>query len=59
MLNKIILDEDIGLKNNEPCKIINRFGARGIVVDNDKIAIFYKKNKNEYKLPGARRKRIS
>ncbi len=35
----------------EPKKI--RLGARGIVVRNDnKIAIFYKENKNQYKLPG-------
>lgn len=36
---------------DEPAKV--RFGARGIIVDDDnRIAIFHKKNKNEYKLPG-------
>ena len=48
-----ITDQDIG---EIPTKIENprlRLGARGIVIREDgKIAIFYKKNKNEYKLPG-------
>lgn len=37
-------------KNN---KLIVRYGARGIVFDeNNNIALIFKKNKNEYKLPG-------
>ncbi len=47
-------DESFGeenIANDEPAKV--RFGARGIIVDdNNRIAIFHKKNKNEYKLPG-------
>ncbi len=50
---KIVKDEDFGLKSvkfNNPKK---RKGARGIVKRNDgKIAILYKSNMNEYKLPG-------
>lgn len=51
-LIKIIKDEDFNLKSidfNNP-KI--RYGARGIVIKDDKIALFNKVNKNEYKLPG-------
>lgn len=49
---KIITDEDFGLESipfNNP-KI--RYGARGIVLNNNKIALFNKTKKNEYKLPG-------
>lgn len=48
-----ITDADIG---EESIKMENprlRLGARGIIIREDgKIAIFYKSNKNEYKLPG-------
>lgn len=29
-----------------------RYGSRGIIIKNNKIGLFYKRNKNEYKLPG-------
>ncbi len=46
--DKNITGEDVTF---EPEQI--RIGARGIVLRNDgKIALFYKTNKNEYKLPG-------
>lgn len=48
-----VTDKDIGeeiVKMNEP---IHRKAARGIVLDEEgNIAVFYKKNKNMYKLPG-------
>lgn len=48
-----ITDKDLGLKINEFNNPEERIASRGIVIRNDgKIAIFYKKNKNEYKLPG-------
>lgn len=48
-----ITDEDIGEKTIEIDNPIIRIGARGIVIREDgKIAVFYKSNKNEYKLPG-------
>ena len=63
MKNEIITERDLGLeiiegkeiefysKDNNSMTI--RYGARGIVIDKEgKIAIIYKKNKNEYKLPG-------
>lgn len=55
-LNNIanITDKDFNIKeknNNE--KPIIRLGARGIILNDDgKIALIYKKSKNEYKLPG-------
>jgi 8-oxo-dGTP diphosphatase len=50
---KIITDKDFGLKEKEFDNPRIRYGARGIVLDNDgKIAILNKKNKNEYKLVG-------
>ena len=52
MLHSIIKDEDIGYTNKDLNNPRKRIGARGIILKNDKIAIFYKKNKNEYKLPG-------
>ncbi|MGN1201559.1 MAG: NUDIX hydrolase [Candidatus Caccovivens sp.] len=52
MFQKMIKDEDIGLENKALHNPIKRFGARGIVLKDDKIALFHKKNKNEYKLPG-------
>jgi len=55
--DKIIVkinDKNLGLeefKINDECKI--RYGSRGIIVDqNGNIAIFNKRSKNEYKLPG-------
>jgi len=63
MKNEIITERDLGLeiiegketefysKDNNSMTI--RYGARGIVEGKDgKIAVIYKKNKNEYKLPG-------
>lgn len=64
MKNEIITERDLGLEvlevdketefyseNNNNMTI--RYGARGIVEGKDgKIAVIYKKNKNEYKLPG-------
>ena len=63
MKNEIITERDLGLdiiegketefysKDNNNMTI--RYGARGIVEGKDgKIAVIYKKNKNEYKLPG-------
>lgn len=48
-----ITDEDIGEKSAELVNPKIRLGARGIVVREDgKIAVFFKSNKNEYKLPG-------
>lgn len=48
-----ITDEDIGEESVEMQNVIYRKAARGIVVDeNGDIAIFCKKNKNLYKLPG-------
>ncbi len=48
-----VTDEDIGeemIPMNNP---FHRKGARGIVLDNDgNMAVFYKKNKNQYKVPG-------
>lgn len=48
-----ITDEDIGeeiVSMNNP---MHRKASRGIVLDdNDNMAVFYKKNKNQYKLPG-------
>lgn len=57
MFYETIIDSDINCENNllssENKKL--RLAARGIVVSNqdkNKIAIFYKENMNEYKLPG-------
>ncbi len=50
---KILTDEDFGLSSIEFNNPRIRYGARGIIVrDDGKIALFNKKNKNEYKLPG-------
>ena len=50
---RVLKDEDFGLKSIEFNNPRIRYGARGIVIrDDDKIAIFNKSNKNEYKLPG-------
>lgn len=55
--DKIIVnvnDKSLGLndlKVNDECKV--RYGSRGIVIEqNGDIAIFNKRSKNEYKLPG-------
>lgn len=48
-----ITDEDLGLPKNDLNDPIIRYGARGIVFNDDgKVVVFHKKNKNEYKLPG-------
>lgn len=50
---KILVDEDFGLKSVEFDNPRIRYGARGIIFNDDgKIAVFNKVNKNEYKLPG-------
>ena len=51
MLHEIIKDENIGLKNKELKNPRKRIGARGVVVKGNKVALFYKRHKNEYKLP--------
>lgn len=48
----IIKDEDFGLKSKEFNNPRIRYGARGIVINGNLIAVFNKSNKNEYKLPG-------
>jgi len=54
MLIDTITDESIGGKSIQVEKFRVRYGARGIVKreSDGKIAVFYKLNKNEYKLPG-------
>lgn len=48
-----ITDEDIGEKTILMNNPFHRKGARGIVLDHDgNMAVFYKKNKNQYKVPG-------
>lgn len=48
-----ITDEDIGEKIIDMENPKLRLGARGIVIrEDEKIAVFNKSNKNEYKLPG-------
>lgn len=48
-----LTDKDLGLQEVEMDNPRIRTGARGIVIrDDGKIALFYKSNKNEYKLPG-------
>ena len=48
-----IKDEDIGLESVCIEKFRQRYGARGIVINEDgKIAVFNKSLKNEFKLPG-------
>lgn len=48
-----ITDKEIGEDIVKYEKVLTRVASRGIVLnDNDEIAIFYKKHKNEYKLPG-------
>lgn len=48
-----ILDEDIGEKSIKMNNPRIRYGARGIVLrEDEKIAVFNKSNKSEYKLPG-------
>ena len=48
----IIKDEDIGLKSKDMIQPVKRYAARGMVFDGDKLAVFHKKHKCEYKLPG-------
>lgn len=49
---KEIVDEDFGIKSKEFNDPRIRYGARGIIINNDNIAVFNKSFKNEYKLPG-------
>ncbi len=49
----VITDKDIlGIESTNFNFEKIRYGARGIIVKDNKIGVFYKKNKNEYKLPG-------
>lgn len=52
MLHVTVRDEDIGFENKELNNPRKRIGARGIVLKGNRIALFYKKNENEFKLPG-------
>ena len=48
-----ITDEDIGEEMVQMQNPFHRKASRGIVLDDEgKMAVFYKKNKNQYKLPG-------
>ena len=49
-----IKDSDFGLKEKQNISTpLYRFSSRGIVLnEKNEIAVFYKENKNEYKLPG-------
>ena len=48
-----ITDKDFGLEEKRMHNPITRYASRGIVLNNNgEMAIFHKKNKNEYKLPG-------
>lgn len=49
---RLISDVDFGLEIKEMDNPTVRYAARGIVRNNDKIAVLHKKNKNEYKLIG-------
>ncbi len=49
----IISNKNFNLEEKSLDNPVIRFGARGIVINKEgKIAVIYKKNKNEYKLPG-------
>ena len=48
-----VTDKDFGIETKEIEKPRIRYAARGIIYNNeDKIALLYKKNKNQYKLIG-------
>ena len=49
---RVLVDEDFGLKSIPFNNPRTRMGARGIIKNEGKIALFNKANKNEYKLPG-------
>lgn len=52
-LIKLVTDIQLGLETKKMRKPKTRYAARGIVIDdNNKVALFYKAKKNEYKLPG-------
>lgn len=52
-LIKVVTDMELGLEVDMMHKPKTRYGARGIVFDDKKnIALFYRSDKNEYKLPG-------
>lgn len=52
MLIGVVDDSDFGNQNVSMNNPQTRVGARGIVCFDEKIAIFNKANKNEFKLPG-------
>jgi len=52
MFNLKIKDSDFGYENLPLNNPRTRIASRGIVLNGDKIALLYKANKNEYKLPG-------
>lgn len=52
MVISVIKDSDIGLKNKKLLNPKTRTAARGILISGDKIGLFHKAKKNEYKLPG-------
>ncbi len=52
MLNVSLKDEDLGLQSTLIKNYSIRVASRGIVIKDNRIAIFCKKEKNEYKLPG-------
>ena len=47
MLNQTMLDEDVGYANKPLQNPIKRFGARGIVQKDGKIALLFKKKKKK------------
>ncbi len=52
MFSFSIFDEDCGFERVNMKNPKLRLGARGIVRKGNKIGVFYKKNMNQYKLPG-------
>ena len=52
MLIGVVQDSDFGLEDKPLSNPETRVGARGIVILDNKIALFNKVAKNEYKLPG-------
>lgn len=53
MFNLVLRDSDFGLECTELDNPRKRFGARGLVFnEKGQIAVFNKRNKNEFKLPG-------
>ncbi|MBQ8425211.1 MAG: NUDIX domain-containing protein [Clostridia bacterium] len=52
MFKIVIKDSDIGYENQEFEIEKRRTASRGIVINEDKIALLYQAKRNEYKLPG-------